>query len=71
MEIKFCRNNFTHGTEDVVTKLVDNHPEVKVVVESCLNHCKTCQPGPYAMVNNSLVIAQTCDELYDKIEDSI
>ena len=31
-EIKFCENNFTHGTDNTVTKLVDNYPDIKVVV---------------------------------------
>lgn len=69
MEIKFCEKNFTHGTNDVIAKLVDKHPEVKVVVEGCIGHCGDCASGPFAVVNNELVVAQTCVELYEMIEE--
>jgi uncharacterized protein YuzB (UPF0349 family) len=71
MDIKFCKNNFTHGTEDVAAKLVDNYPELSVVVEDCLGHCGDCAPGPYAIVNDKLIKGKTCEELYEKIEEII
>jgi uncharacterized protein YuzB (UPF0349 family) len=71
MEIKFCRNNFTHGTNDVVAKLVDNYPEHKLVIETCIGHCDECVHGPFAIVNEKIVVAQTCEELYGKIEDRL
>lgn len=71
MEIKFCENNFTHGTDDVIAKLVDEHPEVKVVVEPCLGQCGDCAPGPFAIVAEELVIAKNCKELYQMIQEII
>jgi uncharacterized protein YuzB (UPF0349 family) len=67
MEIKFCENNFSHGTEDVVKKLEENYSDVEVVVEGCLGYCGDCAEGPFALVDDELVQAETADELYDKI----
>ena len=71
MEIKFCRNNYTHGVDDVVSKLVDKYPDQKVVVAECLGFCEDCSQGPFAVVNGTLVTARTCEELYGKIEKYI
>lgn len=67
-DVKFCENNFTHGTDKTVTKLIDNFKNVTVTVEACLGHCGECAPGPYALVNGELVVGQNCDELYEKIK---
>jgi uncharacterized protein YuzB (UPF0349 family) len=70
-EIKFCENNFNHGTDNTVTKLVDNYPNVKVVVDSCLGHCGDCASLPFALVNDELIIGATVDELYEKIKKTM
>jgi uncharacterized protein YuzB (UPF0349 family) len=68
-EIKFCENNFTHGTDETVKKLKDNYPNISVVVESCLGYCGDCASGPYALVNDELIQADSANELYEKIEE--
>jgi uncharacterized protein YuzB (UPF0349 family) len=67
-EIKFCENNFTHGTEDTAKKLQDNYPDINVAVESCLGYCGDCADGPFALVNDELIQADSADELYKEIE---
>ena len=71
IEIKFCENNFDHGTEEVINKLKENYPEASVEVESCLGHCGDCAIGPFALVNDELIQADTADELYVMIEDMV
>jgi uncharacterized protein YuzB (UPF0349 family) len=66
-EIKFCENNFIHGTDEMVKKLKANFEENKVTIESCLGYCGDCAEGPYALVNDEFVQADSADELYDKI----
>lgn len=66
-EIKFCENNFVHGTEAVMTKLRQNFPDVLVAVEPCLGYCGDCANGPYALVDDELVQADSADELYEAI----
>lgn len=70
-EIKFCENNFTHGTNETAKKLEEKHPNVSVTVESCLGYCGDCASGPYALVNDELIQADSADELYGKIETII
>jgi uncharacterized protein YuzB (UPF0349 family) len=70
-EIKFCENNFNHGTDNTVTMLVDNYPNVKIIVESCLGQCGDCAQGPFALVNDELIVGDTVDDLYSKIKRSM
>lgn len=68
-EIKFCENNYTHGIEDIVEKLKDELSDIDIEVESCLGYCGDCAVGPFALVNDELVQADTADELYNNIKD--
>lgn len=71
MEVKFCENNFSFGTEEVVNKIKDELQDVTVEVEPCLGYCGDCAVGPFALVNDELVQADTSDELFEKIKDEI
>lgn len=71
IEVKFCENNFTQGTDQTVTKLVDDYPDVKVVVDSCLGHCGDCASGPIALVNDELIIGESLDDLLEKIKETM
>ncbi len=70
-EIKFCENNFTFGTEETMKKLKENHSNADVSVEPCLGYCGDCAVGPYALVNDEMIQADTADELFEKIENMI
>lgn len=70
-EIKFCENNFTHGTEETAKNLQENYPHIDVTVESCLGYCGDCAAGPFALVNDELIQADSADELYKEIEKLI
>lgn len=70
-EIKFCENNFSYGTDELVKQLKDEYKNVDVIVESCLGYCGDCADGPYALVDDELVKADTVDELYDIIKEQI
>lgn len=69
IEIKFCENNFTFGTEETMKKLKENFTNASVSVESCLGYCGDCAVGPYALVNDELIQADTAEELYTKIQN--
>jgi uncharacterized protein YuzB (UPF0349 family) len=68
-EIKFCENNYSQGAEDVIKKLESDG--VSLEVESCLGYCGDCAMGPFALVDDDLIQADTPDELYDKIKKLI
>lgn len=70
-EIKFCDNNYAQGIEDIVNKLKSELNEDEVVVESCLGYCGDCAVGPFALVNDEFIQADTPDELYDKIKKEL
>ncbi len=66
---RFCENNFQYGTEDVVKKLEDEG--VNVEVEPCLGYCGDCEAGPFALVNDEFIQAETAEELFEMIRDEI
>lgn len=70
-EIKFCENNFNFGTEEVMNKLKENFSDADISAEGCLGYCGDCAVGPYALVNDELIQADTADELYEKIKGLI
>lgn len=69
--IQFCENNFVHSTEEVVKKLEENFPEVSVEIEACLGYCDDCAAGPYALVDDELIQADSAEDLYEAIVDVI
>ena len=70
-EVKFCENNFDHGTEEVIDRLRENHREVEISVESCLGYCGECAEGPFALVDDEMVKADSAEELYEAIEEML
>lgn len=71
IEIKFCENNFSQGTEEIVDKLKNEVEDVTVEVESCLGYCGDCALGPFALVDNELMQADTAEELYELILEQL
>ncbi|HBV86543.1 DUF1450 domain-containing protein [Desulfosporosinus sp.] len=67
-QVKFCENNFQFGTEYVADNLKKDG--VSVEVESCLGYCGDCAVGPFALVDDELVQAESADELYDMIREN-
>lgn len=70
-EIKFCENNFSQGTEEISQRLENELDTVTVEVESCLGYCGDCAMGPFALVNDEFIQADTPEELYNKIKEMI
>ena len=68
--IEFCTNNMHHGTEKIIQKL-EADPDLDVIEYGCLGNCGECYMFPYALVNGERVVAETPDELYDKIMEKI
>lgn len=69
VEIKFCENNYAQGAEEVTKKLEKDGIDFEV--EPCLGYCGDCAMGPFALVDDEFIQADTSDELYDKIKNSI
>lgn len=71
IEVNFCENNLSHGTDEVVNRLENEVKSVHIGVESCLGYCSDCAMQPFALVDDELILADTPDELYDKIMEKI
>lgn len=65
--IEFCANNMHHGTDRIMKKLEEEHPDFDVVEYGCLGNCGQCYMEPFALVNGRIVDAAHADELYEKI----
>lgn len=70
-EIKFCENNFSQGTDEVIDRLRYEIKNIKINVEACLGQCGNCATEPFAFVNDELVTADTPEELFDKIKELV
>lgn len=70
-EVKFCENNFSHGTDEIAERIENEFDDVAVLIEACLGHCGECAEGPFAMVNDEFVQADTTDELYERIVEQL
>ena len=68
--VEFCVSNMHHGTDRVLKKL-ENNPEIEVIEYGCLGNCGECFLSPYALVNGESVVAETADQLYDLIMETI
>jgi uncharacterized protein YuzB (UPF0349 family) len=68
--IEFCNSNLALGT-DLIMKRLEENPDYDVIEYGCLGNCGQCYMTPFAMVNGEVIIAETPDELYDKIIASI
>lgn len=70
-EVKFCENNFIHGTEVLIDRIKEELQDVTVDVEPCLGYCGDCATAPYALVNDEIVKADSPEELFHMIEDIV
>lgn len=70
-EIKFCENNEPFGTDKVAEKLKNELTDSTVEVEPCLGYCGDCAVGPFALVDDEFIQADTADELYEKIKGMV
>ncbi len=71
IQVKFCENNYAQGTDEVVNRLETEVKSITVQVDSCLGYCGECAIQPFALVDDELILADTPDELYDKIMERI
>lgn len=71
IEIKFCENNFSYGTDEIMEKLKERFDNVNITAESCLGYCGDCAVGPFALVDDELIQADSAEELYDEIAKCI
>lgn len=68
MTVKLCKHNLEHVTEAIVNKLRDDG--LDLVIVNCIGNCSYCS-GPFAVVGEDVVQADTPSELYHKIKSIV
>lgn len=71
MKIQFCEVNFQFGTDETRSKLENEYKELDIDVSPCLGVCGECYEGPFAIVDDEMIQAETSEELYEKIKGMI
>ncbi|WP_307471694.1 YuzB family protein [Paenibacillus harenae] len=68
--IEFCASNMHHGTDRIMAKFQEDDA-YEVIEYGCLGNCGECYMNPFALVDGTIVSAETADELYDNILKSL
>ncbi|GEN54265.1 MULTISPECIES: YuzB family protein [Halobacillus] len=68
--IEFCVNNLISGSQEAKERL-EKDPDLDVVEYGCLRNCGLCSQTLYAVVEGDRVMADTPDELVDKIYEHL
>ena len=69
MIIRFCSNNT--WALDVVRRLENEFPRLRVKGEDCLRKCGICRESPFIIVGGEVVSAGNSAELYQKVVASL
>ncbi|MBN8235518.1 YuzB family protein [Halobacillus kuroshimensis] len=64
--IEFCINNLAEGSQKAKDEL-EKDPDLDVMDYGCLRNCGLCSQSNYALVEGERVIADSPEELVDKI----
>lgn len=64
--IEFCINNLANGAQRAKERL-EKDPNFDVIEYGCLSYCGKCTHGLYALVNGSVVVGKSADDLVDQI----
>lgn len=65
--IEFCASNMHHGTEELLDKY-EADDDYEAIEYGCLGNCGECYLKPFALVNGSIVVADSVAELDMKIQ---
>lgn len=68
--VEFCTNNMHHGTDLIMDEL-EKRSDLDVIEYGCLGNCGQCYAEPYALVNGSIVSADTVSKLHEEIIQQI
>jgi uncharacterized protein YuzB (UPF0349 family) len=64
--IEFCINNLVSGSQEAKA-ILEKDPDLDVVEYGCLRNCGLCSQTLYALVEGDRIMADTPEELVDKI----
>ncbi|MBH5319210.1 YuzB family protein [Paenibacillus sp. GSMTC-2017] len=64
--IEFCASNMHHGTDEIMDRM-EQDDSFEVIEYGCLGNCGECYLKPFALVDGTIVAADSVTELYDRI----
>ncbi|GKU80336.1 YuzB family protein [Paenibacillus sp. L3-i20] len=64
--IEFCASNMHHGTDRIMNRL-EQDESFEVIEYGCLGNCGECYLKPFALVEGTIVAADSVDELDELI----
>lgn len=70
-EVFFCENNVSKGLDPVIKKLEAKYPTVSFFIEPCLGQCSICAKQFYAVFRAENIIADSTDQLYNRIDEKL
>ncbi|SHJ69579.1 Uncharacterized protein YuzB, UPF0349 family [Geosporobacter subterraneus DSM 17957] len=70
-KIKVCQNNYGYDTNEVIEKIKDERPEIEIEVAACWGYCDDCASGPYVFVDDEMVQADSPEDLYESILETL
>ncbi|ELK46965.1 YuzB family protein [Halobacillus sp. ACCC02827] len=68
--VEFCINNLANGSQQAMAEL-EKDPDLDVLEYGCLRNCGLCSQTLYALVEGERVIADTPEELVDKVYEQL
>ncbi|MCU6709277.1 YuzB family protein [Paenibacillus sp. J5C_2022] len=68
--VEFCASNMHHGTDDIMNRL-ELGDDVEVMEYGCLGNCGECYLRPFALVDGTIVAADTVQELDEAIKQAL
>ncbi|GAA0464781.1 YuzB family protein [Alkalibacillus silvisoli] len=68
--IEFCVNNLISGSQAAFEQL-SKDPDLDVIEYGCTSHCGICAMGLFAIVNGECIMADSADELVDKVYEHL
>ncbi|WP_186576408.1 YuzB family protein [Aquibacillus kalidii] len=66
--IEFCINNLVSGSQKAKEEL-EKDPDLDVIEYGCTSFCGICSQFLFAIVDGEPIMADTPDELVDKVYD--
>ncbi|MCL6625031.1 DUF1450 domain-containing protein [Alicyclobacillus shizuokensis] len=68
VNLKWCRKNLERFSQPVFDVLREEHPELNMSCDDCLNACGLCIDVPFAIRNTGVVAARDARGLYHKLK---
>jgi len=67
-KVKFCENNFKHGSKEIAERVKSSLEDTTIEVQPCIGYCVECALQPIAKIKEDIILAEDKEDLYNKIK---